>query len=437
MARHHARILTAIWSDPDFTTLLGYDQRLYIVTITQPNMNLCGVVQYSPRRWARLEAEGDPDQVQLGMERLTARRYTYVDADAEEVLARTFVRHDGVLRSPNSVIGMTRDYGGIQSPTLRELVIANLPIDFVEQIQKGRIDGYTKSLPKDFPDRLGQAFMNDLPKPLKPLGKGLPKPLSKPLPEGLGEGLPKPPDKGVLAGATPAHVPARASACTPPPPPPPVPPPPGATHPAAPDGARRRHEPAGSAGDEDDETTPTSSSANGRGGSRIPAGDATITADAPDRPATIDDVWTLLAHHDAEAWIADGGKIRNRRNWLRTAAENRQLAHGDDAATWAAAGMSPAQILDRIRSVDDQAGDTDGERRVDPVAAQELLDRIAAEEADRRHLDAEIDALPAEAFQDLHHRATAAAAADWHAPGSPPAPMVRAVMRTLHQTSSV
>lgn len=418
MARSFARLATSIWADDDFRTLTPDAQRVYMLAFSQANIALTGVVPYSARRWARMAAGTTHTDIEQAVHELALHRFVLVDEDTEELLVRSFVRHDGVLRSPNSTIGMTTAYSAIVSPKLRA--------EFLQELGP--------TLLADVPDKafdsLAEPFLNDYRKahpdaPARPAENPSPKGSPNPSPKGSGKGSPNPSQKGSgnpspkgsasRAQAREAHARTRPE---PQPQPQPEPPPPGATHPAPQGGAPRGDEPAGSAGEEEEMTD------------RIRTGRATMPADAPDRPATLDDVWTQLAHHDADTHTADGHRIRNRRSWLRTAAENRQLAHGDDADTWTAAGLTPAQILDRILSLED-AGD--GERRPpDAAETQAWLDAVTAEEAQTKQVDADIDALPAGDFQDLHRQAKAAADADWNGPGEAPAPMVRAVMRTLH-----
>lgn len=457
MARNHARILTAIWSDADFLALNRHEQLLYIVTITQPNMNLCGVVQYSPRRWARLAADGNPTDVEAGMARLTERRFVYLDPDAEEVLARTFVKHDGVLKSPNSVIGMSRDYGGIQSPTLQAAFLAQLPAEFAEQLHRGRLDGYTKPLPKDFTERLGAAFMKALPKPppkgvAKPPGKGLPEGLPKPPPEGLGNGVAKGPDQGVLAGATPARTRARPGTRTPPPPPPPGPPPLAHESPSAPRAEQPGRPAAPPHGDEDDEARPGGS---GDGETCIREACATVPVDGPasppvetppDRPArrssgqrpegpaeTDGDVWARLAWAKLDAELERGGKVGNRSAWLRTVARNFGEELGDDLDDALAAGLSRQEFVDQVLA-DAEPAEGIGDRRPPGFEETQAMlaerdARLAAAREREARIDAEIDLLGDGERAALEERARARLGV---VAKRLPAAAVWAEMRTLH-----
>jgi hypothetical protein len=388
MARNHARILTSIWSDPDFTTLARDEQRIYILALSQPNLNLCGIVPYTARRWARLAPDTTPKAVSTSVNRLVAANYLLLDAHTEEVLVRTFVRHDGVLRSPNLIVAMSRDYGAIQSATLRQAFMEGLPEGFPQGLREGFLKGFKERLPEGFWQRLSEQFREELPEPspracAEPARGELPLPLPHP---------PPPPSTSVGAQTRTPKQPGR---------------------PAAPP-----H------GDEDDEAPEDETPA---GPDRIREADGTLPADAPDA------IWNQLAAHDLDQYLAAGGTIeRSRRGWLTTAAANRRNAHGDQAAALHAAGLNPAAIVERILH-DDQTNANPpglGERRPPGVEeTRKLIDRLAGEEAEIAGQDARIAALEPAALAELERLAAAEARAAWSLPTEPPAAMVRSFMR--------
>lgn len=173
MARTHARILTSIWQDKHFLALSATAQRMYMLALSQPGLTSCGVVSYTPRRWATLAAGSTPRSVARDVDELvrSPSRFVIVDLGTEELLVRTFAKNDGVLSQPNVVIAMWRSAAEIVSDAIRCAFVEGLP------------EGFRKGLPEAFPEGL---------------------------PEGLGEAL------------------SRAGARVPPPPPAPTPSPPPA-----------------------------------------------------------------------------------------------------------------------------------------------------------------------------------------------------------------
>ncbi|MBA3654567.1 MAG: hypothetical protein H0W70_10280 [Actinobacteria bacterium] len=115
-----------------------------MLALTQPGLTMCGVVSYTPKRWARLSAGLTPKAVEKAVEELVASRYVIVDRDTEELFVRSFVKNDGVLRSPNLETSMWRAYGDIISPAIREAFLKGLP----------------EGLRKPFPEPLTEPHVN-------------------------------------------------------------------------------------------------------------------------------------------------------------------------------------------------------------------------------------------------------------------------------------
>jgi hypothetical protein len=126
MARNHGRILTAIWSDPDFRALPPDPQRLYVCLVTQPNLNHAGVLPLTLRRWANMAAGLTPGEVQEALDVLDDTRFVVVDEDTEEVLIRTLIRHDQVWRQPYVMLAAEGDALSIESPRLRGVLMREL-----------------------------------------------------------------------------------------------------------------------------------------------------------------------------------------------------------------------------------------------------------------------------------------------------------------------
>jgi hypothetical protein len=132
MARDHARIQVAIWSDPDFRALNASAQRMYLVILSQPRLSYCGTLDYLPSRLAVLAADETADDVESAIKALEHARYVVVDRDTHELLVRTFVRHDGLLGSPNMVKAMLKDRATVLSEPLRHVLDDELRRAFQE-----------------------------------------------------------------------------------------------------------------------------------------------------------------------------------------------------------------------------------------------------------------------------------------------------------------
>lgn len=100
MARAHARVFARIWADKDFRLLSEAGQRMYLLLLSQADLNYAGVLPLTERRWANLCEESTSDGVEGAVEELTNARYVVVDYDTEELLVRTFIRNDELWKQP-------------------------------------------------------------------------------------------------------------------------------------------------------------------------------------------------------------------------------------------------------------------------------------------------------------------------------------------------
>jgi hypothetical protein len=126
MTREYARVKVKIWADTDFRDLTDPAQSLYFRLLSSPTMNLCGVADWRPKRIAALTRGVTPGDVEAAAQELAERGYIVVDEDTEEVLIRSFVRHDGLIKTPNIAASMAKDYAGTASALLRGVIVFEL-----------------------------------------------------------------------------------------------------------------------------------------------------------------------------------------------------------------------------------------------------------------------------------------------------------------------
>ena len=159
MARTEARIKTSIWNDKDFLALSADAKLLYLHTTTQATVNLCGVIAKTPGSWSNALAL-PRKRLDVALKELEDSRFYVVDDHTEEVLHRTFVRHDGVLTKPNVIIAMTKEWLTIRSDALRETVLDEIPEGFFEglpeRFPKVFGEGFPEQFPEGFQERLGE-----------------------------------------------------------------------------------------------------------------------------------------------------------------------------------------------------------------------------------------------------------------------------------------
>lgn len=159
--RNYAQIHTRMWSDADFVSLSAGAQRLYIVLLSQPNLNNAGIVPLQIRRWSNLAANSTIEGVKLWLKELQDAQYVVIDEDTEELLIRSFIRNDGLWKQPNVFKSALGDVVGTLSVTLRGTLraeLARIPLDKIKgklaEEVKAQVLGVIETLPIRVPETL-------------------------------------------------------------------------------------------------------------------------------------------------------------------------------------------------------------------------------------------------------------------------------------------
>lgn len=167
MARY-GKLLSSIWSDPEFTALDPHAQQLYCMLISHTTRNHAGVLPMVTRRWTRASAGVSIADVEAALDRLAAARFVVADRETDEVLIRTYVAHDASYKTPNSRKSLRDAARGVESDLVRvALSIELLKIDHHE-VQE-----------------IGNELVEDIPQPLR---QGLAQGLAQPKAQGCGDG---------------------------------------------------------------------------------------------------------------------------------------------------------------------------------------------------------------------------------------------------------
>lgn len=168
MARDHGRIRHQMWGDPDFLALREAEQRLFMMALSQSGLSYAGVVPFTLRRWQGLAADSTLPKLRRGISALEAARFVVVDQDSEELLIRSFVRHDGILDSPNICRAMVRDAGAVCSPLLRAVFICELTKLLNEDPRLGNEKSWDEVITPWLSRTLTQTFGETFPGTLTP-----------------------------------------------------------------------------------------------------------------------------------------------------------------------------------------------------------------------------------------------------------------------------
>ena len=121
MAREHARLLVSTWDDPDIRALTQAQQAVYFQHVSHRDLSRCGVMPFLPERLIPLSKDATRAGIARSVAELERRRFLVVDRDTAEVLVRTYIRHDRLLKVPNVTKAMVRAISQVHS---RKIVTA-------------------------------------------------------------------------------------------------------------------------------------------------------------------------------------------------------------------------------------------------------------------------------------------------------------------------
>lgn len=195
MARDHARIRLDIWNDDDWRGLSSSGQWLYMCLLSQPSLSFAGVADWRPPRLASMTRELTGDDVEAFAAELEQERFILVDRRSEEVLIRSWVKHDGLMASPNMAVALTKDHAEIGSTPLRGVIVDQLQTlrtanpdlkgwakPQVQKLLEKRSMTFAEGFAAVLPNPSGNPSLNPSTHPSgNPLGKGSANPSATPL----------------------------------------------------------------------------------------------------------------------------------------------------------------------------------------------------------------------------------------------------------------
>lgn len=121
--KDHSEINLAIWGDDDWLDLTPPAQHLYFVLWTSPQLSYCGAGEWHPGRIAALSNGWTAARVESAGAELSSYLFLVIDADTEEFLLRSWIKHDGLWKKPNMAVSMANARAALASRTLRGVVV--------------------------------------------------------------------------------------------------------------------------------------------------------------------------------------------------------------------------------------------------------------------------------------------------------------------------
>lgn len=151
MGNEYRMVFTTIWADPDFKALSESAQRLYMLMLTHPSLSACGVLDWREAKLAAFAADSDVRTLRRAAYELGRGGFIAVDPETEEALVRSFVRHDGKLKSPNPTRAVVKAYGAIGSRKLMQIVSVEVRRAAAEHPEWKGIP-FAEEITKQFPE---------------------------------------------------------------------------------------------------------------------------------------------------------------------------------------------------------------------------------------------------------------------------------------------
>lgn len=123
MPRDHARVNLDIWGDDDWLDLTPPAQHLYFALWTDPGLILCGAGPWHPGRIAQRARGWSAASVERAAEECSERLFVLIDTDSEEYLLRSWIKHDGLWRTPNMAVSVANARATLASRILRGVIV--------------------------------------------------------------------------------------------------------------------------------------------------------------------------------------------------------------------------------------------------------------------------------------------------------------------------
>ena len=135
MARDYAQIRQDMWLDDNWRGLTPGGQWLYMLLLSDPRLTYAGVTEWHPGRIAQRSRECAGMDVVIAASELSEGHFIVVDEETEEVMIRSFLRHDPLLKNPRLAVTMAKDFGVVASNKIRAAIVWEL-----KRIQKADPD---------------------------------------------------------------------------------------------------------------------------------------------------------------------------------------------------------------------------------------------------------------------------------------------------------
>lgn len=121
--KDYATINLDIWGNDDWLDLSPSAQHLYFVLWTSPSLSYCGTGEWHPGRISTKARGWTPEAVDAAALELSRELFLLIDLTTEEYILRSWIKHDGLWRSPTMSVSMANARAALASRTLRGVIV--------------------------------------------------------------------------------------------------------------------------------------------------------------------------------------------------------------------------------------------------------------------------------------------------------------------------
>jgi hypothetical protein len=138
---------TSLWNDRDWRELPLEAQWAYEMLCQQQALSYVGIIDFRPGRWAVFAQGATTRRVNDAVKALEKARWVIVDRSTEELLVRSYVRHDGVMDRFNMGKAVGRAWDKVTSLPLRDAVLSELARLYGEKPTLAGFNGFADLYP--------------------------------------------------------------------------------------------------------------------------------------------------------------------------------------------------------------------------------------------------------------------------------------------------
>ena len=124
--RDYSKVNLDIWNDQSFRALPVDAQHLYMMLWTHPDLSYAGTLDWRPKRTLGFASDWTPERLDAALNCLLARHFVVVDDLTEEILVRSFIRYDGLMKQPILAASCEKAIASIGSTLIRSVVAHEL-----------------------------------------------------------------------------------------------------------------------------------------------------------------------------------------------------------------------------------------------------------------------------------------------------------------------